>query len=109
MSQTAAAPEPQPLDQLESLEQRIVAVVELLHQARAGRQQAEQEAAEWRVKFAELEAKLQTSAQSVAAALATRDAELADLRQQVGAALAEREEVRRRLEKLLRQVDALSE
>ncbi len=109
MSQTAAAPEPQPLDQLQSLEQRIVSVVELLKQARTARQQAEQETAEVRARVAELEATLQTSAQSLASALAARDAEVADLRQQVGAALAEREEVRRRLEKLLRQVEALAE
>ncbi len=108
MSQSAAAPEPQPLEQLQSLEQRIVTVVELLKEARVARQQSENEAAELRGKTTEMEAKLHSAAQSLAAALAARDSELATLRQQVAAAQAEREEVRRRLEKLLQQIDALA-
>jgi chromosome segregation ATPase len=109
MSQTAPIPELQPIEQLQSLEDRIVSVVQLLKETRAARQQAESESAALRATIADLEGKLHSSAETVAATLATRDSELAALRQQAASAQAEREEVRRRLEKLLRQIDALSE
>jgi len=72
------------LEQLQSLEDRIVTAVRLLHQTRQARQEAEAEAARLRGE------------------LAARDSELAALRK-------EREEVRRRVEKLLTQVDSLAE
>ena len=109
MSQTAPIPELQPIEQLQSLEDRIVSAVQLLKEMRAAKQQAESETATLRTTIADLEGKLHNSAEAVDAALATRDSELAALREQVASAQAEREEVRRRLEKLLRQIDALSE
>ena len=109
MTQAAPAPEPQPIEQLQSLEERIVNVVQLLNETRAARQQAETEAARLRTALAEQETKLRQAGDVLAAERAGRDSELAALRQQVAAAQAEREEVRRRLEKLLRQIDSLSE
>jgi septal ring factor EnvC (AmiA/AmiB activator) len=82
MTEPAAAPESQAIDQLSSLEERIVQVVQLLQEARQGRQAAEKEAAGLR-------------------------GELAALRQQLAAHNKERDEVRRRLERLLQQVDSL--
>jgi septal ring factor EnvC (AmiA/AmiB activator) len=82
MTEPAAAPESQAIDQLTSLEDRIVQVVQLLQEARQARQAAEKEAAGLR-------------------------GELAALRQQLAAHNKERDEVRRRLERLLQQVDSL--
>lgn len=72
------------LDQLKSLEERILNAVRLLSQARQARQKAEEDASRLRTE------------------LAARDAELSTLRK-------ERDEVRRRVEKLLAQVDSLGE
>lgn len=82
MTEPAAAPESQAIDQLSSLEERIVQVVQLLQEARQARQAAEKEAAGLR-------------------------GELSVLRQQLAAHNKERDEVRRRLERLLQQVDSL--
>jgi chromosome segregation ATPase len=89
MSQTAVAPEPQALEQLNSLERRIVDIVRLLQEARQARQAAEAEAAR-------LRGELTAQQQQVAA-----------LRQQAAGLSKERNEVLARLEKLLQQVDSL--
>ncbi len=83
MTQPAAS-DRQTIEQLQSLEERIVNAIKLLAQARQARQEAESEALRLRSE------------------LAARDSELATLRR-------EREEVRRRVEKLLGQIDALTE
>lgn len=89
MTQPAAAPDPQTLDQLQSLEERILHVLQLLNEARQARQHAEEQLAQLRAENSE------------------RDAELAALRQQATDGQHEREEVRRRVEKLLRQVETM--
>lgn len=83
MPSTAAAADLHTIEQLQSLEERIMHAVRLLTQARQMRQAAENESARLRTE------------------LAARDTELSALRK-------EREEVRRRVEKLLSQVDALT-
>jgi len=82
MTEPAAAPESQAIDQLSSLEDRIVQVVQLLQEARQARQAAESEVAGLR-------------------------RELSALRQQLAAHNMERVVVRRRLDRLLQQVDSL--
>jgi chromosome segregation ATPase len=89
MTEPAAAPESQAIDQLSSLEERIVQVVQLLQEARQARQAAAKEAAGLRGE------------------LLAKEGELAALRQQLAAHNKERDEVRRRLEGLLQQVDSL--
>jgi chromosome segregation ATPase len=97
MSQAAPAPDVQTLDQLQSLEQRILHVIQLLEEARAARQAAEQEAARLRSELADRNSEL-----------VARDGELAALRPLAAQFEKEREEIRRRVEKLLRQFDSLT-
>ncbi len=123
MSHTAAGFDLQAVDQLQSLEERIVQVVELLREARAGRHSAETRVAELEQVLVEQSAQLKETEERAEAAsrehraeadglrqaLAEREAEVAAARQHAAAAEKEREEVRRRVEKLLRQVDSLIE
>ena len=90
MSQPAAASDVQTLDQLQSLEERIVHIIRLLHQMRQARLEAESEIARLRSE------------------LAARESELVVLRRQLSEAHREREEVRRRVEKLLSQIDSIA-
>jgi predicted nucleic acid-binding Zn-ribbon protein len=73
------------------LEAKISRVTELLGQARESRHRAEQEASDWRAKYLELKQEFTRS-----------ERELVALRK-------EREEVRRRVERLVEQLDALGE
>ena len=84
MTEAATATDAQTLEQLQSLEERILGAIRLLNDARQGRQHAEAEASRLR------------------SDLQTRDAEIATLRK-------ERDEVRRRVEKLLGQLNSLAE
>lgn len=89
MTQPAAAPESHAIDQLSSLEERILQIVQLLQEARQARQAAE------------------SAAVGLRGELSAKEGELAALRQQLAAHSKERDEVRRRLERLLQQVDSL--
>ncbi len=123
MSHTAPGFDLQSVDQLQSLEERIVQVVELLREARAGRQRAEMRVAELEqvlveqgAQLKELEEQSEEAGRRHAAedaelrqAIAALEAEVGALRQRASGAEKEREEVRRRVEKLLRQVDSLIE
>lgn len=77
------------LDEFLRLEEKIVAVADALRRARERRLQLEQETADWRAKLA---AAKQDAARS--------DKELVGLRK-------ERDEIRRRVEKLIAQLDSL--
>ena len=90
MAQPTPGGDIETLEQLQTLEERIVHTIRLLTQTRQARQEADTEAAQLR------------------AELAARDAELASLHRQLAEAHKEREVVRRRVEKLLRQMDALT-
>ena len=90
MAQPTSGGDRQTLEQLQTLEERIVHTIRLLSQMRQTRQAAE------------------TATAEAHAELAGRDAELAALRRQLDEAHKEREEVRRRVEKLLRQIDSLT-
>lgn len=81
---------PESLDEFLQLEGKIERVAEALRGAREARGRAETEAAGWKAKFQEL--KQEVSAQ---------EKELISLRK-------EREEVRRRVEKLVEQIDSLA-
>lgn len=90
MSQPVAASDVQTLEQLQSLEERIVHAIRVLNQMRQARQEAESESARLRSE------------------LAARESELVAMRRQLADAHREREEVRRRVEKLLKQIDSLA-
>ena len=97
MSETATTSDAQTLEQLQSLEERILGAIRLLHDARQARQAAEAEATRLR---AELQAR-DAEAASRSSEAAGRDAEIASLRK-------ERDEVHRRVERLLAHVNALA-
>jgi septal ring factor EnvC (AmiA/AmiB activator) len=79
-----------PSDEFQALEEKIYRTVELLKQAREGQAAAEREARRLREQ------------------IGGRDEETESLRREVVALRREREEVRSRIEKMLKQIDALT-
>ncbi|PYX81732.1 MAG: hypothetical protein DMG70_18030 [Acidobacteria bacterium] len=80
-----------PADEFQSLEEKIYRTIELYKTARAGRMAAERDVQRLREQIEE------------------REEELEGLRKEVIALRKEREEVRGRVEKMLRQIEAISE